>query len=117
MFRKTAQHYNDEMIRVCLQLKSWIIAGSTGLMNRPVFGHVNVNPCSLQCNAAIRLRRFTAENNIVPQLSKATTVQDSGHISSRSTLPSNVSLADISKPVPFNTHQLVCRLQSKGTSN
>ena len=27
----------------------------------------------------------------------------------------SVSLADISKPVPFNTHQLVCRLQSKGT--
>lgn len=105
------------MIRVCLQLKSWTIVGSTGFMNRSVFGHVNVNPCSLQCNTAIRLRRFTTENNIVPQLSKATAVQGGAYISSRSTLPSDVSLADISKPVPFNTHQLVCRLQSKGTSS
>jgi len=26
----------------------------------------------------------------------------------------DTSLADITKPVPFNTHQLVCRLQAKG---
>jgi len=26
----------------------------------------------------------------------------------------DISLADITKPVPFNTHHLVCRLQAKG---
>jgi len=26
----------------------------------------------------------------------------------------DTSLADITKPVPFNTHQLVCRLKAKG---
>lgn len=74
---------------------------STRVMNRAVFGHVN----HYQCN--ITLQRYTTEHNIVPQLATEDVgkpvQQDRPH-----------SLAEISKPVPFNTHQLVCRLQCKG---
>ena len=81
---------------------------STALINRPVFGHVNVNIChSPQCKG-IRLRRFTVGDNVIPQLSKEQASDTVVHGTS-------ASLADISKPVPFNTHQLVCRLQHRGT--
>lgn len=83
------------------------IVETTRLINGPVLGHVNVNLCHSQQCKAFRLRRFTAGHNVVPQLEEqqARAVQGNG---------ASVSLADISKPVPFNTHQLVCRLQSKG---
>ena len=81
---------------------------STRYMNRAVFGHVNL----YQCN--IMLQRYTTEHNIVPQLAIGEGVNSKPaqqEIASKS-LPH--SLAEISKPVPFNTHQLVCRLQCKG---
>ena len=81
---------------------------STGLINRPVFGHVKVNIRHSQQCKGIRLRRFTTGDNVDPQLGREQT-------SGTTVRGTSVSLADISKPVPFNTHQLVCRLQHRGT--
>ena len=84
---------------------------SARCMNKAVFGHVNLY--NHQCNnTAIRLQRYTTEH-IVPQLAAGKDVSKPVHQETTSrSLPH--SLAEISKPVPFNTHQLVCRLQSKG---
>lgn len=101
--------------RVGFRLKSWI-----RVTNGPLFSHVNRTTflCSQQCNRTSRLQRFTTEHNLVPQLGKEhnSLVQGSLTTTDRTLRRSNddVSLADISKPVAFNTHQLVCRLQSRG---
>jgi len=52
------------------------------------------------------------ERNAVPQFGNQSTQENINR-----SLPvsiGNTNLDDISKPVPFNTHQLVRRLQSRG---
>ena len=89
-----------------LCVRPWIIIESRGLVNRAVFSHVK--SCSYQ---KTRLQKYTTENNVVAQLA----VGNSGPVSRASRISAQ-SLAEISKPVPFNTHQLVCRLQCKGVN-
>lgn len=93
-----------------------MVTDSTRLMNSGVFSHVKINPNSIQ-TLIIRLQRYTTEpsteHNIGKEQSGEVSRAQQGSTSRSSSY--NVSLADISKPVPFNTHQLVCRLQSRGT--
>ena len=100
--------------RVGLRLKPWIVLGSAEIKIRPLFGHVNINLWNQQCNTTRLQRFYTTEHNVVPQFNQST--QENINNTNRS-LPvsiANTNLVDISKPVPFNTHQLVRRLQSRG---
>ena len=90
-----------------LWVRPWIIIESRRLVNKAVFSHVNL--CSCQCNLQTRLQKYSTENNLVAQLA----VGNSEPVRSATRISAQ-SLAEISKPVPFNTHQLVCRLQCKG---
>ena len=100
--------------RFGLHVKPWIGMESVKLMSRSMFGHVNTNPCSLQCRIVLRLQRFTTEPNVNKDALQGGNIPLLESVKGSSHSISDTSLADISKPVPFNTHQLVCRLQSRG---
>lgn len=106
------------MLRFVLHLKPWIgMEPVKCMMTRPIFGHVTINPCSLRCRAAgIRIQRYTTEHVNVSKEQSDDDNKSPLQLSMSSTKKiSDVSLDVISKPVPFNTHQLVCRLQSRGS--
>ena len=89
--------------------RPWVVMESTRAMNRVVFGHVNL----YQCNITLQ-RLCTTEHNIVPQFATGKDISKPVQQDKPVQQEKPYSLAEISKPVPFNTHQLVCRLQCKG---
>ena len=83
---------------------------STRYIDRAVFSHVHSHQCNIR---TVRSQGYATQNDIVAQFASDQGVgKPTEQVEASKSLPH--SLSDISKPVLFNTHQLVCRLRYKG---